>query len=125
MVVGKEKIESEVTKKRGRRKKNELCEYELNKSQTRFVVELKEDNKSLVKIQEILVKANKKVFGRDISFTDVVIYLTSKLGDKDIEKIQEKSLSVKDKLMRDHGRYIEKTGKKIEFWDYLVLNQKK
>ena len=112
-------------KKRGRKRKNEVREYELNKDQTRFVVDLKEDNNSLVKIQETLVSANKKEFGREVNFTDVVIYLTGKLSEKDIEKIQESTLSVKDKLMRDHRRYVEKTGKKIEFWDYLELNQKK
>ena len=125
MMIEKEKNEEVSVKKRGRRKKNEVRKYELNKNQTRFVIDLKEDNKCLSKIQETLVKANEKDFGREVNFADIVIYLTSKLGDKDIEKIQEGTLSVKDKLMREHRRYEEKIGKKIEFWDYLELNQKK
>ena len=120
-----EKKEVVKGKKRGRKGKNEVREYELNKDQTRFVVDLKEDNKSLSKIQETLVSANKKSFGREVNFTDIVIYLTSKLSEKDVVKIQEETLSVKDKLMREHRRYEEKTGKKLEFWDYLELNQKK
>ena len=125
MMIEKEKNEEVSAKKRGRRRKSEVREYELNKNQTRFVIDLKEDSKCLSKIQETLVKANRKDFGREVNFADIVIFLTTKLSEKDIEKIQENTLSVKDKLMREHKRYEEKTGKKIEFWDYLELNQKK
>ena len=118
-------IKNRSVKKRGRKKKNEIREYELNKEQTRFVVDLKGSEKELEKIQNILVEANKKEVGREVTFADVVIYLTRRLNQKDIEKIREKTFSIKDKLMMEHKKYEEKTGKKLNFWEYLEQNQKR
>lgn len=86
---------------------------------------MKESEKELEKIQNVLVEANRKTIGREVTFADVVIYLTNRLNQKDIEKIQETTFSIKDRLLMEHKKYEEKTGKKLNFREYIESNQKR
>ena len=111
-------------KKRGRRKKGERAGYELNMEQTRFFVEFSDDKKRLETLQKSLIKLNDKDFGREINFGDVVKYLIDSLVEKDLPKIQDLSLSHEDKLKLEHKEYEKRTGKKVDFWEFIMRNQK-
>ena len=120
MVEGnKENIEM-VKKKRGRRPKDAKNEYVLNKEQTKFFGDLSKDEKDLGKIQEILVEANTKKHGGEVLFKDLALYAISKLSKKDIEKLQENSLSEMEKVERSLDEYNIKNGTKLNLGEYLL-----
>ncbi|WP_127718287.1 hypothetical protein [Halobacteriovorax sp. HLS] len=120
MVEGnKENIEM-VKKKRGRRPKDAKNEYVLNKEQTKFFVDLSKDEKDLEKIQEILVETNTKKHGGEVLFKDLALYAISKLSKKDIEKLQENSLSEMEKVERSLDEYNIKNGTKLNLGEYLL-----
>ncbi len=120
MVEGnKENIEI-VKKKRGRRPKDAKNEYVLNKEQTKFFVDLSKDEKDLGKIQEVLVEANTKKHGGEVLFKDLALYAINKLSKKDIEKLQENSLSEMEKVERSLDEYNIKNGTKLNLGEYLL-----
>lgn len=110
----------EVKKKRGRRPKSEKVAYEINKEQSKFFVDLSKETKSLKKIQDLLLKANNKTHGCEVIFKDLALYAISKLTDKDIEKVQEASLSEMEKVQRSLDEYNRKNGLNLTLGEYLL-----
>jgi hypothetical protein len=120
MVEGsKEKVDM-VGKKKGRRLKDGKNGYVVNKEQTKFFVDLSKDELELGKVQEILMEANTKSHGGEILFKDLALYAVSKLGQKDIEKLQENSLSEMEKVERSLDEYNVKNGTKLKLGEYLL-----
>jgi hypothetical protein len=117
--VRKENIDK-VVKKRGRRPKDKKMEYEINKEQSKFFVDLSKERKELEEIQNILLEANKKKHGGEVLFKDLALYAISKLGKKDIEKVQENSLSEMEKVERSLDEYNSKNGTKLNLGEYLL-----
>jgi len=111
-----EREKKEGSKKRGRRRKDEKIVYELNKDQSKFFV----DKKELKRVQELLLKANNKDFGSDVLFKDLCTYSLEKVTEKDLEKIQENSLSKMEKVERSLTDYNKKYGLKLTMGDYLL-----
>lgn len=111
-------------KKRGRKPKNLKEEYQFNKDQTKFFVDLSKDKKTLEKVMDLLVDANKKDYGKEISFKDLSIYALSKLTSKDIEKIQEDSLSEMEKVEKVLDEYNQKNNSSLSLGEYLVKQLK-
>ena len=107
------------SKKRGRKKKNEKREYVLNRDQTKFFIDYGDNKKELEVVFDLLVKANKKGLGRDIVFKDLVLFALSKLNEKDIEKIQESSLTEMERVYRSLEDYNEKSGLRLSLGEYL------
>ena len=122
--INNEKEEIENTevrkKKRGRKPKNTKTVYELNKDQTKFFVDLTKDKENLEMIFNLLETANKKEYGREILFKDIALYGISRITNKDIEKIQELSLSEMEKVERSLDEYNKKNGTKLTLGEYLV-----
>lgn len=116
----KEEIEKKVTKKRGRKPKNFKEEYSLNKEQTKFFVDLSKDNENLEKIFRLLEEANKKEFGKEITFKELALYGINKLTKKDLEKIQENSYSKMEKVHKLLAEYNQKHGTALELGEFLV-----
>ena len=113
-------ITKEHGKKRGRKPKNEKKEYSLNVEQTKFYVDLSEDKVSLDLAFNLLKKANEKTYGHEITFKDIVIYAASKLNEKDIEKIQEGSLSEMEKVDRAREEFNKKNGLNLTMGEFLI-----
>ena len=113
-----------VVKKRGRRPKGIKDEFILNKDQTKFFVDLSKDKKILKDIMSLLEQANNKSYGREITFKDLSIYAVKKLNSKDIEKIQENSLSEMEKVERALDDYNSKNGESLSLGEYLVKQLK-
>jgi hypothetical protein len=68
----------------------------------------------------LLRKCNEKDFGKEILFKDLCLYAVSKLTDKDLEKIQEGSLSEMEKVERALFDYNKKSGSNLTMGEFLV-----
>lgn len=117
-VVGK--IKEEEKKKRGRRKKNEPVEQEINKDQNKYYVDLTKDSEGKELLLNLLAQANKKDFGREITFRDLVFAALPKLSPKDIEKIQESTLTEMEKVQRALNDYNKKNETNLSLGEFLV-----
>ena len=110
----------EVGKKRRGRHKNQKKEFVIKEEQTKFFVDLSHDKESLDLIFGLLRKCNEKDFGKEILFKDLCLYAVSKLTDKDLEKIQEGSLSEMEKVERALFDYNKKSGTNLSMGEFLV-----
>ena len=120
-MINEEEVKGREEKvKRSRRKKDEVVSYELNKEQSKFFVDLSKHKTGLEKIQSLLIKANNKQHGREITFRDIVLYLLDKVSDKDIEKIQEFSLTEMEKVQKLCDEYNTKNGTSLLLGEFLV-----
>ena len=115
-----EEVEEVKVKKRGRRPKQEILVYELNKKQEKFFVDLSKDKESLKLVQDLLVRSNNKEFGREITFKDLAIYGLNRLTQKDIEKVQENGLTSMEKVEREFKKYNEKNNTNLELGEFLA-----
>lgn len=116
--MNNEKIVS--SKKKGRRPKNQISEYVLNKEQSKFFVDLSNEKVELDLIFGILEKANQKDQGREITFKDLVLFSVTKITDKDLEKIQESTLSDMEKVERALIEYNKKNNLNLTLGEFLV-----
>ena len=115
-----ESLGSVTVKKRGRKPKNTKIEYQINPEQTKFFVDLSKEKESLSKVIELLIAANKKSFGKEITFKDLSLFAIEKLTLKDIEKIQENSLSKRELLERAWSEFNKKNKQSLGFDDFLL-----
>lgn len=111
--------------KRGRKPKNQPREYILKEEQRKFTADLSDEEEQRKLILELIGKANSKAFGREILFKDIVIYAFSKVTDKDIAKIQENSLSSKEKAERVVAEYNVKHGLNLSLEEFVLLRDGK
>ena len=115
-----ENLNQPTTKKRGRKPKNFKKEFELNRGQTKFFVDLSKDKDSLAKVFNLLEEANKKESGREINFKDLSLFALEKLTSKDIEKLQENSLSKRERLEIAWKEFNQKNKQSLSFDDFLM-----
>lgn len=107
-------------KKRGRKPKDEKTEYQINPDQTKFFVDLSKDKESLNKVFKLLEASNKKDYGREVTFKDLSLFGIDRISSKDIEKIQDMSLSKMEKVERALNEYNQKHGTKLSLGEFLV-----
>ena len=107
-------------KKKGKRSRIKAVEYKLNRDKTRFTVELGNEKKSLEVVFKLLEQTNKKDYGREIEFKDLAIWGINKLGQKDVEKIQEASMSEMEKVERLFNEHNDKNGGDMTLGKFLV-----
>ena len=94
------------------------------KDQEKFYVDLRKDKKSLKIARDLIVKANNKNLGKEVSFTDIVTYSLTKLSDKDIETIQDQSLDEMDRVKKHLEIYNQKNGSNLDLGEFLVTKLK-
>jgi len=109
-----------VKKKRGRKRKNENVLIEENKNRNKYFIDLTKDLESKELINNLINQANKKDFGRKIDLKDLIIFALPKLNIKDLERIQENTLSPIDKLRRAHVDYNQKNQIQLSFNEFLI-----
>ena len=107
-------------KKRGRKKKSEKTEPEINKDQNKFYVDVTRDQEGKETLMSLLAQANRKDYGREITFRDLVFAALPKLSAKDIEKIQESTLSEMEKVERALAEYNKKNETSLSLGEFLV-----
>lgn len=107
--------------KRGRKKttKNSEEKNELD-SQYKFFVDLRHDKDVLEQILKMLKTVNDKNYGREITFRDLAILAVPKLTAKDLEKIQECSLSEMERVQRLLDEHNQKNETKLTLGEFLV-----
>ncbi|MEX0799517.1 MAG: hypothetical protein WD025_08730 [Bacteriovoracaceae bacterium] len=116
----KKEKQKEERKERGRRLKNKREVYKLNKEQGKFFIDLTKDEKDLKLVQDLLVKSNKKNHGKEITVKELSVYGMKRLNQKDLEKIQEDSLTEMEKVQRSLDLYNKKNNSTLELGEYLV-----
>ena len=107
-------------KKRGRKPKHTKSEFQINPDQTKFFVDLSKDKESLKRVIDLLVATNKKDYGKEITFKDLALFGIDKISSKDIEKIQEGSLSKRELLERAWEEFNKKNKQCLSFDDFLL-----
>lgn len=110
----------EQRRKRGRRKKNEMQDTVNVKDQNRFTLDVNNDVANKELITNLLNQANKKSFGKKILFKDIAIAGIQKLNSKDIEKLQEMSLSDIEKIKMAHLEFNKKSNSNLTFNEFLI-----
>lgn len=108
------------SKKKGRRTKNQISEYVVNKEQSKFLVDLSSEKVELDLIFGILEKANQKDYGREITFKDLVLFSVTKITDKDLEMIQESTLSDMEKVERARIEFNKENNSNLSLGEFLV-----
>ncbi len=111
-------------RKRGRKKKGESSRYELNLDQSKFFVDLSKANKDLLHVQDLLVQANDKDYGEEVTFREIALAGIDKLNQKDIEKIRDNSISAKERLEMEFNKFKEAGNEGIDFWEFLDKHHK-
>ena len=106
-------------KKRGRKSKKKEGE-ERKEEKNKFFVDLGTDQEMLLLIKKLLVEANNKAYGREIIFRDLVIHAIPKLNSKDIEKIQDQSLTEMERVKRLLDEHNEKNKTALSLGEFLV-----
>ena len=107
-------------KKKTRRLKNEKQSLSINKEQTRFFVDASDDRAGLDLIFNLLERCNQKPKGREITFKDICLLALPKLTDKDIERLQEASLTEMEKVQRALEDFNLKNETNLELGEFLV-----
>jgi hypothetical protein len=106
-------------KKRGRKKK-EKTEEKKEEQKNKFFVDLGNEKEVLSLVIKQLLEANNKSYGREIIFRDLIIHAIPKLNSKDIEKIQEQSLTEMERVKRLLDEYNEKNNTSLSLGEFLV-----
>jgi hypothetical protein len=107
-------------KKRGRKRKEKAGEERKEGIRNKFFVDLGDDQEVLLLINRLLVEANNKSYGREIIFRDLVIHALPKLNSKDIEKIQDQSLTEMERVKRLLDEHNEKNKTTLSLGEFLV-----
>ncbi|HLE12975.1 MAG: hypothetical protein A2451_12440 [Bdellovibrionales bacterium RIFOXYC2_FULL_39_8] len=109
-----------VIKTKKRRSKNERVKYELNREQSKFMVDLSSDKIALELVFKLLLESNQKDYGHEITFKELAIFALERLSSKDVEKIQEGSLSEMEKVERALKEFNSKNGTHLSLGEFLV-----
>ncbi len=112
--------QEEIIKKRGRRKKDEAQEQHEPKDQNKYFIDVSKNKEQRELIQNILNQANNKNYGREIILKDLVLIALPKITVKDIEKLQESSLSEMERVSMALDEYNKKSEVKLTLGEFLV-----
>ncbi|HXH74379.1 MAG TPA: hypothetical protein VNJ08_05415 [Bacteriovoracaceae bacterium] len=112
--------ERAIKNKRGPKKKELNEEVQENKEQNKFFIDLSKDSESRQMILSLLTQANNKSHGREIILKDLVLAALPKLTSKEIEKIQEGSLSEMEKVERALDEHNKKNDSNLTLGEFLV-----
>ena len=107
-------------KKREASAKNQQDDVVIRREQTKFFVDVSNEKESLELILGLLEKANHKEHGRLITFKDVCLLALPKLTDKDIERLQEASLTEMEKVNRALIEFNQKNSTSLSLGEFLV-----
>jgi hypothetical protein len=107
-------------KKRGRKRNESMVKKVKEEVQDKFFVDLSKDKEVLEAIKKILIEANNKSYGRVINLRDLVIHAVPKLNSKDIEKIQDQSLTEMERVKKLLDEHNEKNKTMLTLGEFLV-----
>jgi hypothetical protein len=108
-------------KKRGRKR---IKEKTTIKDQKKFFVDYSNEPKKHELVVKLITEVNKKEFGREVIFKDLVDFALKKVTDKDLEKIQEMTLGKMDKVHMQLEKHNLKHGINLDLGEFLVRQLK-
>lgn len=114
------KNQGEQKRRRGRRKKDEVQEQYEPKDQNKYFIDVSKNKDQRDLIQNILNQANNKNYGREIILKDLVLIALPKITAKEIEKLQENSLSEMERVSMALDEYNKKSEIKLTLGEFLV-----
>jgi len=101
---------------KGEEKKDEKKRKEKGK----YIADLRKDKEGREIINKVLDEANNKSLGREILFKDIVLMAFTKITPKDIEKLQENSLTEMERVERLLTEHNKKNNSSMSLGEYLV-----
>lgn len=118
-------VEAIETNKRGRKKKNAKenkyeDKEEYKDGQDKFFIDIAKDQDAKDMVKKLLFEANNKQFGRPIILKDLVLAALPKLSSKDIEQIQNGTLTHLEKVKKQCFEYNQKNKTNLDLGEYLV-----
>lgn len=111
--------QEEQKKKRGSRKTQEQEANEV-KDQDKFFIDVSKNEEQKQMIQNLLNQANNKDHGREIILKDLVLVSLPKITTKEIERLQENSLTEMEKVSKALDEYNKKAEVKLTLGEFLV-----
>lgn len=119
-MIEENKLEVVGKKGRGSKKLKESQEVVKEDQQNKFFVDLRYEKEALEAILKLLKEANNKCYGREITFKDLAIYAVPRLNSKDLEKIQEQSLTDMERVQKLLDEHNEKNKTALTLGEFLV-----
>lgn len=113
-----EKLERAKRKYKKREKENQVEEKKID--QDKFFIDVSKDQKAKELINNLISEANNKKFGREIILKDLLLVVLPKLTAKDIEAIQNNTLSDLEKLEKQCFEYNQKHSTNHDLGYFLV-----
>ncbi len=110
----------ETKKRKGRRRKDEVSVMSETKDQDKFFIDVSKNKEQKELIQGILNQANNKNYGREIILKDLILISLPKITPKEIERLQENSLSEMEKVAKALDEYNKKADIKLTLGEFLV-----
>ena len=119
-MIEENKLIVEEKKGKGAKKFKDSQEVVKEDQQYKFFVDLRHEKETLEIILNQLREANNKSYGREITFKDLAIHAVAKLTSKDLEKIQEQSLTEMERVNRLLDEHNEKNKTTLTLGEFLV-----
>ena len=113
-------METELKIKKRGRKKLDKNENKINKEQSKFFVDLGKEKAVLELIITIIREANNRDYGREITFKDLAVYALPRLIAKDLERIQESTLSDMERVQKLLDEHNQKNSTSLSMGEFLV-----
>lgn len=118
--LNKEGVGMELVEKRKGEEAENRKSKEEGRSQSRFIMDLRHDKKGLEKVLEALKRVNEKDYGDEVSFKDLCLFAINKLGEKDVERIKDESMTDMEKVEIARKEFNEKSGSTLSLAEFLV-----
>jgi hypothetical protein len=96
------------------------CGEKKRKEKGKYIADLRKDKEGREIINKVLEEANNKSLGREILFKDIVLMAFTKITSKDIEKLQENSLTEMERVERMLAEHNKKNNSSISLGEFLV-----
>ena len=96
---------------------------ENSEEQGKFFINVSKSHEQKAVIHQYLREANKKSFGRKVSLKDLVLFALPKLSAKDIEKIQEGTITEDERIEKIENvcrEFNEKNGTSLTVGEFVL-----
>ncbi len=98
----------------------ETREEKKRKEQGKYIADLRKDKEGREAIKKVIEEANNKSYGREILFKDIVLMAFTKINPKDLERLQETSLTEMERVERLLSEHNKKNNSSMSLGEFLV-----
>jgi hypothetical protein len=95
------------------------------KYRVKYQIDLRNrDDTDKILVENLLIKANNKEIGEEVTATDLFIFSLSKIQETDFKKIHDNSLTDWDRINIEHKKSNKKHKESLSLQEYLVKRLK-